>query len=66
MMLRDFFVSDLKIINYNNYESSITMPWTSEENILSQYLFGDKIIENCLQTDATLWYNNDLLLRQET
>ena len=28
-----FFVSDLKIANYNNYQSSITMLWTGEENI---------------------------------
>ena len=26
-----FFVSDLKIAYYNNYQSLITMPWTREE-----------------------------------
>ena len=30
------------------------MPWTREEkNILRHYLFGDKIIQNCLKIDAT-------------
>ena len=42
------------------------MPWTREENILRHYLFGDKILENCLKIDATHLYDNDLLLRQET
>ena len=28
-----FFVSDLKIVYYNNYYSLITMPWTIEEKI---------------------------------
>ena len=28
-----FFVSDLKIVYYYNNQSSITMPWTKEENI---------------------------------
>ena len=42
----------------------ITMFWTREENILPHYLFGDKIIENCLKIDATYLYDNNLLLRQ--
>ena len=42
------------------------MSWTREENILSHKLFGDKIIQNCIKTDATHLYDNDLLLRQET
>ena len=29
------------------------MLWTRDENILRHYLFGDKIIENCLKIDAT-------------
>ena len=29
------------------------MLWTREENILPHYLFGDKIIENTLNIDAT-------------
>ena len=29
------------------------MPWTKEENILWQYLFGDKTIQNCLKIDAS-------------
>ena len=33
-----FFVSDLKIVYYNNYWSSMTMPWIREENILRLYL----------------------------
>ena len=33
---------------------------------LRYYLFGDKIIQNCLKIDATHPYDNDLLLRQET
>ena len=61
-----FFVSDLKVVYYNSYKSSITMHLTREENILCHYLFGDKIIQNCLKIDATHWYNNDLLMRQET
>ena len=49
-----FFVSDLKIVNNNNYYFSITMPWTREEKIfLHHYLFGDKIVQNCLKIDAT-------------
>ena len=28
-----FFVSDFKIVYYNNCQSSITMPWTREEKI---------------------------------
>ena len=42
------------------------MPWTREENILRHNLFGDKIIENCLKIDVIIWYENDLLERQET
>ena len=42
------------------------MPWTREENILRHYLFGDKIIQNCLRIDATHSYDNDLFLREET
>ena len=43
------------------------MPWIREgENILHHHLFGDKIIQNCLKLDATHYYDNDLLLRQET
>ena len=37
-----FFVSDLKIVYNNNYQSLITMPWTGGENILRHFLFGDK------------------------
>ena len=36
------------------------------KTILSHYLFGDKIIQNCLKIDATHYYNNDLVLKQET
>ena len=36
------------------------MAWTREENILRQYLFGDKIIENCLKINAIHKYDNDL------
>ena len=61
-----FFVSDLKIVYDNNYYSSITMSWTREENILCHNLFSDKIIQNCLQIDATHYYYNDSLVRQET
>ena len=42
------------------------MAWTREENILRYYISKEKIIENCLKIDATLYYDNDLLLRQET
>ena len=41
------------------------MPWTREKDILRHYLFGDKIIQNCLKIDANYYYDNDLLLRQE-
>ena len=34
-------------VYYNNYSSSITTPWTTEENILHHYLFENKIIQNC-------------------
>ena len=34
--------------------------------ILRHYLFGDKISQNYLKTDATHLWDNDLLLRQET
>ena len=36
-----------------------------KKNILRHDLFGDKIIQNCLKIDATYYYDNDLLLRQE-
>ena len=42
------------------------MSWTREENILRHYLFGDRIIQDCLKIDATYLYDNDLLLKQET
>ena len=58
-----FFVSDLKIVYYKSFKSSITMSW---ENILRQDLFGDKIIQNSLQLYGTHEYNNDSLLRQKT
>ena len=38
------------------------MLWIREE----KYLFGDKIIQNCLKIYATHLYDNNLLLRQET
>ena len=38
---------------------------TREKN-WCHYLFGDKIIQDCLKIDATHLYNNDLFLRQET
>ena len=41
-----FFVSVVKIVYYNNYQSSITMPW-AKKNILRHYLYGDKVIQNC-------------------
>ena len=47
-----FFVSDSKIIYYNNYYSSITIPWTGEENILPHYLFGSIPITLCLKIDT--------------
>ena len=37
-----FFVSDLKIVYYNNYQFLIKMPWIREENILRHDLYGDK------------------------
>ena len=50
-----FLVSDLKIVYYKNYQSSITMPWTKEKKyILWHYLFRDKIIQTCLKIDAIL------------
>ena len=36
------------------------------KNILHHYSFWYKIIQNCLKTDANHYYDNDLLLRQET
>ena len=36
------------------------------KNICRHYLFGDKIIQNSLKTDATHYYDNNLLLWQET
>ena len=36
------------------------------KNILRPYLLGDKIIQNCFRIDATHYYDNDLLLKQET
>ena len=33
-----FSVSDLKIVYYNNYLSSITMPWTRAEKYLASLL----------------------------
>ena len=33
-----FYVSDLKIVYYNNYQSSITMPWTREEKYFASLL----------------------------
>ena len=41
-----FFVLDLKIVYYDNYKSSITTPWTREENTLVHHLCEDKIIQN--------------------
>ena len=37
-----------------------------QTQLTEQYLFGDKIIQNCLKIYATHSYNYDLLLRQET
>ena len=37
------------------------MPWTREKNILRHYLFGDKIIRECLRIDTTHNYDNDSL-----
>ena len=34
------------------------MHWTGEENILRHFIFGDKIIQNCLKIDATHYYDN--------
>ena len=43
------------------------MPWRKElKNILRHYLFGDKNIQNCFKIDVTHYYDNNLLLRQET
>ena len=42
------------------------MLWTREDNTLRHYLFGDKILQNCLKIDATNYYEDNLLLRQET
>ena len=42
------------------------MHWKERANILRRYLFGDRIIQNCLKIDAIHQYDNDLLLRQET
>ena len=42
------------------------MPWTREGKYFASLLIRRKIIENCLKIDATHWYANDLLLRQET
>ena len=42
------------------------MPWTRKKNIFRDYLFGEKINQNCLKIDATKWHDNGLLLRQET
>ena len=36
-----------------------------EEKYFCHFLFGDKIIQNCLKIDATHLYDDDLLLRQE-
>ena len=36
-----FFVSDLKIVYYNNYEPLITMPWTREETFLVSTVFAN-------------------------
>ena len=63
-----FFVSDLKI---GYYTITTVNPWSQcigqeRKNIFRQYLFGDKILQNCLQIDATHLYDNDLLPRQET
>ena len=42
------------------------IPWTRKKNILRHYLFGDKILQNCLKIDETHLYDNGLLLRLET
>ena len=49
-----FFISDLKIVYNNNYQSLITMPLIREEKIfcVTSYL-ETKIIPNCLKIDAT-------------
>ena len=41
------------------------MPRSREETFLPHYLFGNKIIQNCLKIDTAHWYDSDLLLRQE-
>ena len=38
LIMCSFFVSDLKIVSYNNYSSSITMPWTREEKYFVSFL----------------------------
>ena len=49
-----FFVSDLKIVYYKNYQSLITMPRTRDgKNNLHHYLFGYKIIQNLCKQNLT-------------
>ena len=47
------YVSDWKL-----YTITTIIPWSQclgkeRENILCHYLFGDKLIQNCLKKDAT-------------
>ena len=46
-----FFVSNLKIVYYNNYQSSIIMPWTREEKYFASLI---------------IWRQNHSKLRKQT
>ena len=61
-----FFVSDLKKYSITSIDPRSQCLGQERKNILRHFLFGDKIIQNCLKIDATHSYDNDLLLRQET
>ena len=46
------FVSDLKIVYYTNYQSLI-LGRENERMFFRHYLFGPKLIYDCLKIDAT-------------
>ena len=46
------FVLDLRIVFYNNYQNPRSQ--YLGQKIFRLYLFGDKIIQNSLKTDATI------------
>ena len=53
-----FLVSDLKIVCYNNYQSSIKVPWTTEENYFASILLCVVQLGDINNNGTTNTYSN--------